>query len=441
MQSFILGALGLALLFARADAAPATGKVDFNRDIRPIMSDTCFHCHGNDEQSRKGKLRLDSRAEALKAGKSGEVAVVPGKPDQSEIIKRIFAKDEDDLMPPKSAHKDLTPQQKELFRRWVAEGAEYQGHWAFSAPKRPTVPKAQSSKLKVQNPIDNFILARLAQEKLPPSPEADRVTLIRRLSFDLTGIPPAPAEVDAFLADKSPKAYESLVDRLLASPRYGERMAMSWLDYARYADSHGFQTDSSRSMWPWRDWVIAAFNENKPFDQFTIEQLAGDLLPKPTRAQIVATGFNRNHRINGEGGIIDEEWRIENIIDRVETTGATWLALTLACARCHDHKYDPISQKEFYQLFAFFNNVEETGVIRGASNRSGGNPDPFLKVPSPEQEAQSAILQDKVRAAEERVASAQKQLPKLVAEWEPGLSKRSWRARNRKAGIAWSPRK
>ncbi|MGV3757505.1 MAG: PSD1 and planctomycete cytochrome C domain-containing protein [Verrucomicrobiota bacterium] len=416
----LIALAGLFLTLSSVQGA-SPSKVDFNRDIRPIMSDTCFHCHGFDAKSRKGGLRLDSREESLKAGKSGELAVVPGKPEKSEIIKRIFATDEDEVMPPKSAHKDLTPAQKELFRRWVAEGAEYQGHWAFTAPKRPEVPKITGKNSPVQNPIDNFILARLGQEKLQLTSEADRITLIRRLSFDLTGIPPTPAEVDAFLSDKSPNAYEKLVDRLFASPRYGERMAMQWLDYARYADSHGFQTDSSRQMWPWRDWVINAFNENKPFDKFTVEQIAGDLLPAPSLSQVVATGFNRNHRINGEGGIIDEEWRIENIIDRVETTGATWMALTLNCTRCHDHKYDPITQKEFYQFFAFFNNVEETGVIRGASNRSGGNPDPFVKVPSPEQTVQLALLEDKAKAAQAKVTEVQKELPALVAAWEPGF--------------------
>lgn len=422
MSRFLFVCVVVGLIWGNAGhARAAAGKVNFNRDIRPIMSDTCFHCHGFDAHSRKGNLRLDVREEALKAGKSGETAIVPGQPEKSEIIKRIFATDEDDVMPPKSAHKDLTPEQKELFRRWVAEGAEYQGHWAFSAPKRPEVPQLPAGKFTTHNAIDHFILARLAEENLSPSPEADRVTLIRRVSMDLTGIPPTPDEVDAFVADKSPNAYERLVDRLLASPRYGERMAMQWLDYARYADSHGFQTDSSRQMWPWRDWVINAFNRNQPFDQFTIEQLAGDLLPNPKLSQVVATGFNRNHRINGEGGIIDEEWRIENIIDRVETTGATWMALTLNCCRCHDHKYDPISQKEFYQLFAFFNNVDETGVIRGASNRSGGNPDPFVRVPTPEQEVQLAALQQKLEAARAKVAEVEKQLPQLVAAWEPGF--------------------
>ena len=404
----------------------AAGKVDFNRDIRPIMSDTCFHCHGFDAKARKGGFRIDLREEALKPAKSGEVPIVPGKPDQSEIIKRIFATDEDDVMPPKSAHKDLTPAQKETFRRWVAEGAEYQGHWAFSAPKRPVVPKVQSSKFKAQNPIDNFIRARLAREGLAPSPEADLTTLIRRISLDLTGIPPTPAEVDAFVADKSPKAYENLVDRLLASPHYGERMAMQWLDCARYADSNGFQSDSSRQMWRWRDWLINAFNKNEPFDQFTIEQLAGDLLPNPTRDQIVATGFHRNMRLNGEGGRIVEEWFAETVIDRVETTGQTWLALTVGCCRCHDHKYDPITQKEFYQLFAFFNSVDETGVLDdfggAGATRRGGNSRPVLTLTTPEQEKEQAKLEAALKAAEQRVAAAQKELPKLQQEWETKFS-------------------
>ncbi len=433
--------LGAALALSSLPGSAAT-KVDFNRDIRPIMSDTCFHCHGNDEKSRKGKLRLDSREEALKAGKSGELAIVPGKPDKSEAIKRIFAKDEDDVMPPKSAHKDLTPEQKETFRRWVAEGAEYQGHWAFTAPKRPEVPKISNVKLKTQNPIDNFVLARLEQEKLSPSPEADRVTLIRRASLDLTGIPPTPEEVDAFLADKSPKAYENLVDRLLASPRYGEHMAARWLDSARYADSNGFQSDTKRNMWHWRDWVINALNRNLPFDQFTIEQLAGDLLPGAKRDQIVATGFHRNHRLNGEGGRIVEEWFAETVIDRVETTGLTWMALTLNCCRCHDHKYDPISQKEFYQLFAFFNSNNENGVLDdfgGAGRtRRGGNSRPVLSLPTPEQEIQITKLQQAVNAATAKVASAKNELAAAQAAWEPKF--RSEMKGNFKAWTALEPK-
>lgn len=417
-----------ALLMTAADGRSAP-KLDFNRDIRPILSDNCFACHGPDTQKIKGGLRLDSKEATFKAGKSGTLAIVPGKPQKSEMIKRVFTKDPHDLMPPPESAKQLTSAQKEMLRRWIAEGAAYQGHWAFAPLQRPELPKpsgsfsflgAKNAKTGQLSPIDQLLLARLKQEGLKFSPEADKSTLIRRVSLDLTGIPPTPVEVDAFLADKSADAFEKVVDRLLASPRYGERMAMLWLDYARYADSHGFQTDSSRSMWPWRDWVIKAFNENVPFDRFTIEQLAGDLLPNPRQDQLIATGFNRNHRINGEGGLIAEEWRIETIIDRVETTGTTWLGLTFNCCRCHDHKYDPITQREFYSFFAFFNSIEESGTLSGIrANRGGGNPDPTIHVTTPEHEAKLAELNQSLKSAEAKLADAVKQLPRLIEEWEP----------------------
>jgi Protein of unknown function (DUF1553)/Protein of unknown function (DUF1549)/Planctomycete cytochrome C len=411
-----------ALLCALFPLPRASGaaKLDFNRDIRPILSDNCFACHGPDTQKIKGGLRLDLKDAALKPGKSGALALVPGKPERSELVKRIGAKDPHDLMPPPESGKQLTAVQRETLRRWVAEGANYSAHWAFAPLVRPPTPSSGNRLSGNINPIDAFLLARLKQDGLKFSPEADRATLIRRVALDLTGIPPTPAEVDAFIADKSPDAYEKLVDRLLASPRYGERMAMQWLDYARYADSHGFQTDSSRSMWPWRDWVIKAFNENMRFDQFTVWQLAGDLLPSPRQDQLIATGFNRNHRINGEGGIIAEEWRIETIIDRVETTGTTWLGLTLNCSRCHDHKYDPITQREFYSFFAFFNSIEESGTLSGVrANRGGGNPEPTIHVKSPEHEAKLAELEKAFSAADARRTEAEKQLPRLLEEWEP----------------------
>lgn len=401
-----------------AASLPLYAKVDFNREIRPLMADTCFGCHGFDANTRKGKLRLDDRESALKVGRSGKPAIVPGKPEQSEIIKRIFATDEGEIMPPPEAHKTFTPAQKELFRQWVKEGADYPKHWAFTPPQKPALPKVNNTRWS-QNAIDTFILQRLEKEGLAPSPQTSKETLIRRVSLDVTGIPPTLEQVQQFLNDKSLNAYEKVVDRLFASPHYGERMALQWLDYARYADSHGFQSDSSRTMWPWRDWVIQAFNENKPFDQFTVEQIAGDLLPQPTRDQILATAFNRNHRLNGEAGIVAEEWRIENIIDRVDTTGATWLGLTLGCARCHDHKYDPVSQREFYQLFAYYNNVPETGHIIGEENRKGGNTAPYLEVPTPEQETQLAKLQANVKTLEARLIEESKNLPTLVAAWEP----------------------
>ena len=397
----------------------ANARVEFNRDIRPIFSDTCFQCHGPDASQRKGKLRLDVRAEALKEGKSGAVAIVPGKPDMSEIIARVLATNEDDVMPPTKLHKPLTKEQKELLKQWVVEGAEYQGHWAFISPIRPEVPKVSNPKSQIANDVDAFILARLEKEKLQPAAEAERATLIRRVTLDLTGLPPTPEEVDAFVKDTSPNAYEKVVDRALSSQHYGEQMARQWLDFARYADSHGFQTDSSRQMWPWRDWVIKSFNDNLSFDKFTVQQIAGDLLPNATRDQVIATGFNRNHRLNGEGGIIAEEWRIENIIDRVETTSFTWLGLTMNCCRCHDHKFDPLTQRDFYSMFAFFNNVPESGTIQGSSNRSGGNSPPTIDVPTPEQETKLAKLNTDLKAAQQRVADAVKTLPKLVADWEP----------------------
>ena len=415
----------LTLVCASSFIAGRTeARVEFNRDIRPILSDTCFHCHGPDEKERKSGLRLDVRAEALKPAKSGSVAIMPGKPDASELIARVLTDDEDDLMPPTKLHKPLTLQQKALLKQWIAEGAEYQGHWAFITPTRPAEPVVgESVRQWPVNAVDKFIAARLEKEGLKPSPPTDKATLIRRVTLDLIGLPPTPEEVDAFLADAAPNAYEKVVDRLLTSKHYGEQMARQWLDFARYADSHGFQTDSSRGMWPWRDWVIKAFNDNLPFDQFTIQQIAGDLLPNATRDQVVATGFNRNHRLNGEGGIIAEEWRIENIIDRVETTSFTWLGLTLNCCRCHDHKYDPFTQRDFYSLFAFFNNMPESGTIQGQSNRSGGNSPPTIDVPSPDQEAQLAKLDAAVKAAQQQIAEAGKQLPKLIAAWEPTAQK------------------
>ena len=408
LHSLFVASFALASLYARA-AAP--GKVDFNRDVRPILSDTCFACHGPDEAKRKSGLRLDNKDDAFKPAKSGETAIVPGKPDASELVKRVLTDDADEHMPPKKSEKTIKPAQIEVLKKWIAEGAEYQGHWAFVKPERPVVPALSA------NPIDAFILDRLAREGLQPSPEAPRETLIRRVSLDLTGIPPSPEEVDAFVADQSPNAFEKIVDRLLASPRYGEQMAVQWLDLARYADSNGFQIDSSRQQHHWRGWVIGAFNRNLPFDQFTIEQLAGDLLPNAAPEQIAATGFNRNHRLNGEGGRIVEEWFAETVIDRVETTGATWMALTLGCCRCHDHKFDPVTQKEFYQFFAFFNSIDESGVLDGEST----NTKPILRMPKPEQAARLDELDKSIAAANAEMQTAEKNVPAAQAAWELAL--------------------
>ena len=395
-------------------------KLDFNRDVRPILSDRCFACHGPDNEDRQAGLRLDLREAAIAPLESGLTAIVPGDLAKSEIIARITSSDPDVVMPPPRLNKPITPAEAEILKRWITEGAEYRGHWAFERVERPAVPEVKTTAW-AKTPIDRFILARLEQEGLHPNPEADKVTLARRLALDLTGLPPVPADIDAFVADASPDAYERYVEKLLASPHYGERMAIEWLDASRYADSSGYQTDSSRQNWPWRDWLIKAYNDNLPFDQFTIQQIAGDMLKNPTRDQIVATGFNRNHRLNGEGGIIAEEWRVETVIDRVETTGQTWMALSVGCARCHDHKYDPLSQKEFYSLFALFNNVPETGTNQGQAHRGGGNVDPVYLLPTPEQEREMARLDKVVADAEAAVNEEVANIDTLVANWEESI--------------------
>jgi hypothetical protein len=415
-----------ATLQAFAGELVAGQRLDFNRDIRPILSDRCFACHGPDAEDRQAGLRLDDRAAAVAALQSGGTAIVPGKPEASEIIARVTNTDPDVIMPPPHVNKPVTPAEADILRRWITEGAEYRGHWAFERVQRPAVPAVKDAAWP-KTPIDRFILARLEHEGLAPNAEADRVALARRVALDLTGLPPVPADVDAFVADQSPDAYEKYVDRMLASPHFGERMAIEWLDAARYADSSGYQTDSSRQNWPWRDWLIDAYNRNLSFDEFTIQQLAGDMLQNPTRDQIVATGFNRNHRLNGEGGIIAEEWRVETVIDRVETTGQTWLGLTVGCARCHDHKYDPLSQKEFYAFFSLFNNVPETGTNQGPSHRGGGNIDPVHLLPSPEQEQELARLENVVTDAELAVKAEAANIDSLVTAWEeeirPALAK------------------
>ncbi|MFM8496021.1 MAG: PSD1 and planctomycete cytochrome C domain-containing protein [Planctomycetia bacterium] len=417
-RAVVLALAASALLGQRSGAADA--KLDFNRDVRPILSDRCFSCHGPDAEDRQAGLRLDLRDAALAALDSGATAIVPGDLAKSEIIARITSTDPDIVMPPPRLNKPITPAEAEILKQWIAEGAEYRGHWAFERVERPAVPDPKDSSWP-KTPIDRFILARLEQEGLAPNAEADRVTLARRLALDLTGLPPVPAAVDAFVADTSPDAYERYVDTLLASPHYGERMAIEWLDAARYADSSGYQTDSSRQNWPWRDWLIKAYNDNMPFDRFTIDQLAGDMLDAPTRDQIVATGFNRNHRLNGEGGIIAEEWRVETVIDRVETTAQTWMALSAGCARCHDHKYDPLSQKEFYSLFALFNNVPETGTNQGSQHRGGGNIDPVHLLPTAEQESELARLQRVMVDAEAAVKAEAANIDALVDDWERSI--------------------
>jgi hypothetical protein len=377
-------------------ATGGTDKVQFSRDIQPILADNCYHCHGPDAKNRKAKLRLDDEA-AAKAN-----VVVPGKSGDSELYRRIASTDPDERMPPPHANRKLTAAQVQLVKRWIDEGAVWGVHWSLTRVVRPAVPKLARYGHLVKNPIDSFILARLEQEDLPPSAPASRATLIRRLSLDLTGLPPTPEEVGAFLADTAPDAYEKLVERLLHNPAYGERMAWDWLDAARYADSNGFQGDGDRTMWPWRDWVADAFNRNVPFDRFTLWQLAGDLLPGATLEQKLATGFCRNHMINGEGGRIPEENRVDYVMDMSETMGTVWLGLTLNCCRCHDHKFDPITQAEYYRLFAYFNQTPVDG--------GGGNPQtpPVLEMSTPAQKAQLAKLQAAVEKAGEELAAVEK---------------------------------
>jgi hypothetical protein len=395
-----------------APVQPVPGKIQFNRDIRPIFSDTCYLCHGPAKGARKGGLRLHNEADAL-ADLGGYRAMVPGQPAESELFKRITAKDPAKRMPPTKSGRSLTAKQIELIRRWIEQGAKWQKHWAFLPPEQPALAEVKNAAWP-RNPIDHFILARLERENLPPSPEAARETLIRRVTLDLTGLPPTLAEVDAFVADGASDAYEKVVDRLLASPRYGERMVLDWLDAARYSDSNGYQTDGTRPMWPWRDWVVDALNRNMPFDQFTVEQISGDLLPGATVSQKIATGFNRNHMLNGEGGRIAEESRVEYVVDRVETTATVWLGLTAGCGRCHDHKYDPLSQKEFYGLYAFFNNIAESGGV----DRRDSTAAPTLELPTREQEQQIAELSRTVGKLEQELKAVGDKLLAGQADWE-----------------------
>jgi len=328
----------------------------FNRDIRPIMSDTCFKCHG--PGTRKAGLRLDLRDEALKRTESGVTPIVPGKPGESEVVRRLLSTDQDEFMPPPDSHKTLSAEQKGLIQRWIAEGAAYEKHWSFEPPVKSPPPRLPET-WRLVNPIDAFVADRLRREGLKMSPVADRETLIRRVAFATMGLPPTPGEVDAFLADKAPDAYEKMVDRFLGSKRFGEEMARHWLDVARYGDTHGLHLDNERQMWAYRDWVVRSFNQNKPFDQFTIEQLAGDLLPNATPDQLTATGFIRCNVTTGEGGSIDEEWVYRNALDRTTTMAETWMGLTAGCCVCHDHKFDPLKSKEYYSMYAFFHSAAD----------------------------------------------------------------------------------
>jgi hypothetical protein len=385
----------MVTLFVTAWPGLCAGRVvQFNRDVRPILSDKCYGCHGPDAVAKKIPLRLDSEAAAKADLGGGRHAVVDSDTAASQLVQRITSANKATRMPPAYSGLKLSDDEIETLRLWIAQGAKWEKHWSFIPPERPPLPNVSNARWP-RNPIDHFILARLDREGLSPAPEASRETLLRRVTLDLTGLPPTPTELDAFLKDKSANAYEKVVDRLLGSPRYGERMAERWLDGARYADSNGYQYDGERYMWRWRDWVIASFNRNQPFDRFTLEQIAGDMLPNATLAQKMATGFSRNHRANTEDGIVPEEYAVEYVVDRVETTSTVFLGLTLGCARCHNHKYDPFTQKEFYQVFAYFNNVPENGRAM-----KYGNSPPLVPAPTEQQQAELKVLESQIREVE-----------------------------------------
>lgn len=391
--------LVVSIALAGPPLARASEPLHFNRDIRPLLSENCFYCHGQDSNKRQADLRLDDRQTAIDMG-----AITPGNIEKSSLLERIRSTDPDVMMPPPSSNRVLTAEQKQRLERWITEGAEYETHWAFVPPQRPAEPEVKTPDW-VRNSIDRFILARLDAEGLPPSPEADRATLIRRLSIDLIGLPPTPEEVDAFVADPDPKAYEKLVERFLDSPHYGERMALPWLDAARYADSNGFQQDGDTWQWIWRDWVVRALNTDLPFDQFTVWQLAGDLLPEATTDQQIASGFNRNHLLNGEGGAIAEEQRFVILFDRMDTTATTWLGLTMACAQCHDHKYDPITQRDYYSLMDAFNRVPESGTPQRFSSRIRVAP-PLIELPTEENQQRIAEFEKTIADLEPEARQA-----------------------------------
>lgn len=398
-----------------ADQSPLPAVVEFNRDIRPILSDNCYFCHGPDKNKREADLRLDTEEGLL--GKDGEPGpVVPGKPGDSELFRRITATDPEQKMPPAESPKSLTPRDVALIKKWIEQGAKYEGHWAFLPIKRPPVPQTRSSQPETRHAVDAFVAEMLAAQGLHPSPEADRVTLIRRLSFDLIGLPPLPEEVAAFVNDTSPDAYEKLVDRLLQSPHFGERWAMWWLDLVRYADTVGYHGDQDMSVSPFRQYVIESFNANKPFDQFTVEQLAGDLLSNPTREQLIASGYNRLGMMSAEGGVQDKEYLAKYIAERVRNASGTWLGITLGCCECHDHKYDPFTTRDFYRFEAFFADIKERGLYSGA--HADGNWGPFIKVPNAEQEAALTKLDQQIANVKNVLDTPTPELAAAQAEWE-----------------------
>ncbi|MDZ4687303.1 MAG: DUF1553 domain-containing protein [Planctomycetaceae bacterium] len=402
--------LAIAIAIELTAAAWGADEIDAHRQVRSILSEKCFACHGPDAAGRQAELRVDSR-EGLLQIRDGRPAVIPGRPEESELLRRVTAHDPEDRMPPASTGKTLTAAQIELLRQWIADGARWQEHWAFIPPQNRGVPAVRDAEW-CRNGIDRFVLASLDGAGLRPSTPAPRTVWLRRVTLALTGLPPTVDEIEEYLADSSPQADECVVDRLLASPRYGERMAVDWLDAARFADTNGYFSDLERTMWPFRDWVIAAFNQNLPFDQFTIEQLAGDLLPQATMSQRIASGFHRNQAVTNETGIIDEEYRVEYVAERVDTTAAVWLGLTLGCARCHDHKFDPISQREYYQLFAFFNQGPETGLVKDKT------PPPSLPAPTLEQQQRLDALRRELEESERAFATHEPALNAELLAWD-----------------------
>lgn len=415
----------LTLLFAGMMCVTSTkwtaaDDISFNRDIRPILAENCFQCHGPDAGKRKADLRLDTRAGAV-AARDGSPVIVVGKPDDSSLLDRVTTDDETLRMPPPSTGKSLSMEQIDRLRHWISAGAPYENHWAFEPLKRPRAPEVVASDVdsSEQNVIDRYVVAGLARHNLQPSREADRATLIRRLSLDLVGLLPSPADVDDFLADKRPDAYMQLVERLLSNPHFGERWGRHWLDQARYADSNGYAPDGERVMWPYRDWVIRALNNDLPFDQFTIEQIAGDLLPDPTTDQLVATGFHRNTLINTEGGTKPDQFRVEQSKDRADTTGGVWLALTIGCAGCHDHKYDPISQREYYQLYAFFDSTQDQNSVA-----------PTIPLPSVKQREELSRIEQQIAEVRRRLEQPDSELPVRRSAWERSLAQLAELARD-----------
>jgi Protein of unknown function (DUF1553)/Protein of unknown function (DUF1549)/Planctomycete cytochrome C len=429
MQRRVLCLVFACLTAAGAVAAAEPDRVTFNRDIRPIMSDTCFRCHGPDRTARKADLRLDIREEATRQTRAGRVPIVPGDPDTSEVIRRIFATGAN-VMPPKSTHKELTDAQKNMIRRWIAEGAPYEGHWAYQPVKRPVAPEVTDVS-RIRNPIDRFIQDRLQREGLMPAHAADKRTLLRRVTLDLTGLPPTPDDMRAFLADDTPEAYEKVVDRLLSSPRYAEQRAMRWLDAVRYADTAGFHGDNPIPAWPYRDYVLQAFGKNRPFDQFTREQIAGDLLPDATVEQRVASAYNRLNRTSAEGGLQPKEYLAKYGADRVRTLSTVWMGSTLGCAECHDHRFDPFLAKDFYSMKAFFADIQETGLVPDRGARAWGTQ---LALPTDAQQRQLAELDAKIAAARSRLEEAsasrvtveQQREIEMLERWRTGELAWTW---------------